>query len=42
LEAQKAKGVVFRDKHGKENTVTAKTETILCAEAVGTPQLLML
>lgn len=42
LEGQQAKGVVYKDKRGNETTVLAKTETLLCGGAVGTPHLLML
>jgi len=42
LEGQEANGVVFKDKHGNEISVSANTETILCGGAIGTPHLLML
>jgi len=42
LEGGQAKGVIYKDKRCQEITVLADKETIVCAGAVGTPQLLML
>ena len=42
FDGQKATGVTYKDEHNALVTATATTEVILCAGAVGTPQLLML
>ncbi len=42
LEGRRVTGVLYRDAAGAEQTVTAQAEVILCAGAIGSPQLLML
>jgi choline dehydrogenase len=42
LEGDRAVGVVLRDGRGREETVRAGREVLLCAGAIGSPQLLML
>ncbi|MGH2832439.1 MAG: GMC family oxidoreductase [Solirubrobacteraceae bacterium] len=42
LQGQRATGVDYRDRRGREHTVEAQREVILCAGALASPQLLML
>ena len=42
LEGDRATGVRYRDRRGREQVVRAERETVLSAGAIGTPQLLML
>ncbi|MDX6725680.1 MAG: choline dehydrogenase [Baekduia sp.] len=42
LEGDRAIGVALRDKRGREETLRAEREVLVCAGAIGSPQLLML
>ena len=42
LDGERATGVRYRDKRGREQVATAAREVILAAGAIGSPQLLML
>lgn len=42
FEGKRARGVVYRDKSGKQHTVLADVEVALCAGAIGSPQILQL
>ena len=42
MEGRRVTGVIYRDTSGTERRVAARAEVILCAGAIGSPQLLML